>query len=313
MPNLRASKLNKGVIIRDYYPVIIALIISTFVVLDFIYPTIIFPSINNWLLLHNELAWLVQNSQFVSKGDKLFVGYFVEWFGVLYGILLPLILVRAWEQFDEIERVFDKEIDTIKILSEDILLIDTENNEIKKKLLPTLMKYVNHVITQYKDEPSNNDSRSTGNKILKDIRKEYYSLIHQPKSQKKEPELLMQELLHQLNEVIDVRGDRLSLSTQRLFETLHLVSLFTSIIFIVPFYFLDISVISDTADASLGIFGVLLIAGVTFLVVFILTLIYDLDEPFYGKWKIEMDSWEEYQNDMKAELENLGVVVLDIS
>lgn len=287
------------------YPVIIASAISIFRVLDWIY-----PDIYSWAVTHN-LQWLVINfPQFVSDGDKRFIAYFVEWFGVIYGLMLPLVLVRAWEQFDNIEREFDKEADAIKVLSEDIMLLDDNKIGFKGGVLTKLIDYVEHVIGHYSSEPDDPQLQKKGNDVLKTIRRDYNALLRQ-KTGHKEDDALVLELLQQLNQVIDIRGDRISTSTQRLFQTLHLVSLFTSIIFIIPFYFIDLSIISGTtAGTSFGLFGYVLIGSVTALVIFILTLIQDLDEPFDGKWKLELESWTKVKEDLIGDLRDLGITVV---
>jgi hypothetical protein len=40
--------------------------------------------------------------------------------------LLPTILVRVWEQFDEIDNVLDREADAVKSLVGDLMLLDEQ-------------------------------------------------------------------------------------------------------------------------------------------------------------------------------------------
>ncbi|MCC6500795.1 MAG: DUF4239 domain-containing protein [Anaerolineales bacterium] len=305
---MQSSYSFRGNSLGYLYPVIIASAISIFRVLNLIY-----PDIYTWALTH-KLQWLAINFPlFVSDGDKRFIAYFVEWFGVIYGLMLPLVLVRTWEQFDNIEREFDKEADAIKVLSEDIMLLADNKFEFKRGVVGKLIDYVEHVLAHFKSEPGNAKLQKKGDDILKGIRKDYNKLLRQT-SNEKEDDALVLELLQQLNQVIDTRGDRISTSTQRLFETLHLVTLFTSIIFIVPFYFIDLRIITGaTEGVSFGLFGYVLIGSVTALVIFILTLIQDLDEPFHGKWSLEPKSWDKALNDLIDDIKELGVEVVEVS
>ena len=65
---------------------------------------------------------------------------------------------------------------------------------------------------------------------------------------------------------------------------------------LVPFYFLYYD------EGSLGLFGWLLVIAVTFLVIMILTIIDDLDNPFDGYWTININSWEKLVVDIEGML-----------
>ena len=47
-------------------------------------------------------------------------------------------------------------------------------------------------------------------------------------------EFLVPELFERLKEITDIRGDRISLASQRLFDSLRIVALITSILFVIP-------------------------------------------------------------------------------
>jgi hypothetical protein len=67
-------------------------------------------------------------------------------------------------------------------------------------------------------------------------------------------------------------------------------------VWLVPFYFLYYP------ESSLGIFGWLLVIAVTFLVIMILTIIDDLDNPFDGNWMVNINSWKKIIVDIKGML-----------
>ena len=112
---------------------------------------------------------------------------------------------------------------------------------------------------------------------------------------------MISELLHELNAIIDLRGDRISLSSERLYESLRLLSIITSIVWLIPFYYLYYTDNSG-GDLSLGIFGWILVVAVTFLVIIILTIIDDLDNPFDGYWTINISSWDKLIVDIEEML-----------
>ncbi len=224
----------------------------------------------------------------ISVHDRTFLGNFIEWFGVLYGFLLPLILVRVWEQFDDIDHEFDSEVDAITILTEDLMLIKGHLG-FRIGVLCILLYYVKHVRYYYPVESNVGERKlkEKGNYLLRLIRKRYAKLIYDS-SPTHPPESLMTELLRQINSIIDIRGDRISKTKERLFETLRWLAYITSLAWLLPFYYVNF---------ELGVPGYILIFVVTFLIIVIITIIEDLDEPYSGVWAIDITSWENlYEN-----------------
>lgn len=304
------------------YTLIVSLSIVTFMLLEQIY--LFLPR----FLASIDFRWLEQNyPKFIAPDDRIFSQGFIEWFGAFYGFLLPLLLVRAWEQLDVADREFDREVDAIKVLLEDITLLREEFLAFKKSMVIELKQYVEHILVCYRDEHREFDGgeidvyleenglkeiyliekdpnvarkkylKIWGDDILQGMRSGYKSLIYRgggPEASQLEP--LTTELLDRLNEAIDVRGDRISIFGQRLFESLWQVAIFTSLIWLVPFYFLPL---------TLGPFGGLLKLAVTFLIIFILTIIHDLDDPFTGYWQVTISSWLEVRDEIDKALKSL--------
>src|SRR5690349_11902249 len=99
--------------------------------------------------------------------------------------------------------------------------------------------------------------------MLQDIRHEFKRLLNSTVMREKASDFLVNELFHQLNALINIRGDRIGMASQRLFDTLRVVVLVTSIIYIVPFYFVIVS------PFPVGALDDVLVGGVTLLVIFI--------------------------------------------
>ena len=251
-----------------------------------------------------ELVLQQFNIEFVSRSD-FFVSNFIEWFGVLYGILLPLILVRVWEQMDEIDREFGREVDAVRLLYEDTHYLQGRKADVGKEMTKLLRMYVVHVINNYSYEIKGSDSaRIAGDEILERIRELYRFLISSKRGTTKELVSFISEIPYKIRDIVEIRADRIALASQRLFASLRVVALITSIIFIVPFYFVGLTPTSS-------MFGNILIVAVTLLVIFIYLVIEDLDQPFVGTWKITDESWRRLLNDMdsiehKLELEYKG-------
>ncbi len=209
----------------------------------------------------------------------------IEWFGVPYALLLALVLVNVWKQFDETDRAFDREADAILALYNTFLLVS--NKRLEKDVATNMIGYIKHVKDYYSEECEDKKShyRNIGDEFLNQIRKLIGDLI-----KKRGNKVLTAELLRLVNELIDDRGDRLAYSKQRMPKPVLFLSLIASFLWLAPFFVLKFS------DFFVGIF---LVAGVTLVVVSIILIVWDLDNPFGGTWVIHLDSWEELLNKIK--------------
>jgi hypothetical protein len=269
----------------------------------------LFPSSHIYFLAAAIYIFKAIQPLLPSSGSETYLDQFIERFGVIYGILLPLILVRAWEQLDELDRVFDKEADAVKTFYDELFFLRDKDKSFLKNIMQSLQEYVSYVIDNYQDEVKKTgrkaEEKIKGDKILDGIMQELKNLFRTGGLRTKGEEAIIPRLIDKLNDIIDLRGDRIGIASQRLFESLHIVALITSIIFIIPFYF-D----SFLPTQSLFVLENLLTVAVTLLVVIIFVLIEDLDEPFYGSFKIDADSWQRILSDMNSferrrELENI--------
>jgi len=254
------------------------------------------------------LEEIIPGFAFESFVTHDYITPFIERFGVVYGIFLPLIVLRAWEQLDDIDREFDREADAVKTLYDEIFYLRVKNTTFIKEIVASLREYVWHVIHNYQVETKPQDEKinvmkRTGDVILEKTREKFKDFIRRNGLRTKEQEVFVPKLIDKLNEIVDIRGDRIAIASQRLFESLLYVALITSIIFVLPFYFVSFL-------PGSGLFDNLLTIGVTFLVIVIYLIIEDFDEPFGGVFKITSESWnrileEMDSKDRREELENL--------
>jgi hypothetical protein len=224
--------------------------------------------------------WVYPRYAHLLKSDFELIQNFIEWFGVAYGLFIALVLVNVWSQYDTTEREFDREADAVFMLYESAKQIQEANGQkdLKESIIKGIKKYVSHVIDNYSNEHQNLKARETGDKILEEIREAIGNLLHRD-----ERESLMSELVEKFHEAVDVRGDRISHSKQSIPDPVWGISLTSSILWLIPFYGLDFK--NDWV-------AIILVGGVTAIVVAILVIIKDLDDPFEGTWKINTDEWE---------------------
>lgn len=271
-----------------------------------------------------EIAFQIYGREFTTQsiaGGGSFVSNFIEWFGVVYGLLLPLILVRVWEQLHQIDREFDREADAVKLLFEDIFYLQGKSADLGRQIVHSLREYVVHIINNYRDEikqdnnirlihiiqkylnkiikidneiEASDERRTAGDAILNNIRRQCKTIILSTETATKGPNPFAAEIFKRLYDIMDIRGDRIGFASQRLFQSLRIVALITSITFLLPFYFVGFTPDTPPLDN-------ILIVCVTVLVIFIYLIIEDFDEPFGGTWRINDDSWRRLLDEMDSE------------
>jgi hypothetical protein len=214
---------------------------------------------------------------YLTVDDYTYIGNFIEWFGVPYGLLLALVLVNVWNQFDTADRSFDREADAILALYNTFQLC--KDSVVESKIKEEVIGYIEHVLKFYNEEYKDSNEHSIeGFGILNNIRLSVGSLVP-----RKEFDVLTSELLRLLNELIDDRGDRLSYSGQRMPRSVLVLSIFSSVLWLWPFFTLNFS------NFYLKLF---MVGGVALVVISIILIIVDLDDPFTGTWNVDIDSWK---------------------
>ncbi len=217
---------------------------------------------------------------------------FIGWFGVLYGVLLPLILIRVMDQLDKIDAEFDREAKAVRLLFEDISYLQARNSVVGKKLAKALRAYVVHVINHYPNEVKGGNTvkgidneRIMGDEILEEIRKAHQKFLLLKKADTSDLRLIESDIYHEIRDLMEIRANRITFASQRFFEGFRLIALIVSVIFIVPFYIVGFG-------AGTSFITYILIISVTFLAIFIYMIIEDFNEPFGGTWKIDIESWD---------------------
>ena len=271
-------------------------IIFTFIICFFVVMEAIFEILRKYGIAVPE---------FISQADQQLIIEFVGWFGIIYSVVWSAVLVREWEHFDELYNTFDREADAIKTLMIDLLLLQSQYDELIVGVLESLQKYSQNVLSFIAREITLADEVKVGNERLMEIRRLYQHIFR--KTPNNTSDALIEELLTQLNTIIDNRGDRISLSKQKWFGSFKSLTLITSIIWLLPFYFLYFQDPTDSHFLNFGIFGWLLIITLTVIVVISLAIVDDLDRPFDGLWMIDKESWENLVSEINKELSDLKI------
>jgi hypothetical protein len=239
-----------------------------------------------WLIL----AYSVIAPYMVTRDvkDQQAVQGFIEWFGTAYSFFLALAIVNVWSQFDTVEREFDRELDAVSTLLQNVKHTEAssiwkvrEVRRFKESVQADIKNYVDHVVKYYKFEHRVTRQYHNGDQILERIGKRISLLA----ANKAVIEPFIYELFDSLNEAMDVRGDRISHSKPYTPWIIKLVAVISSIVWQLSFLGL---VIYDKWVAGI------LLGGVTFVIVMVLIIFYDLGEPFGGIWRISLENWDQF-------------------
>lgn len=249
-----------------------------------------------WLIL--LYLYISTYSKSLGKHDLDTIQNFIEWFGTAYSLLLALVLVNVWNQFDTLNREFDREVDAIATLYQTTkyaqTFIENGENELTEGrgvevaeirasfqlIINKIEKYIRHVVKKYQDEHILIQQRRNGEKILESIGREISSIAYKQII----IEALIAELYKSLNEALDVRGDRISRAKQSIPQTIWLVAFISSFVWLLPFFALNIG---DHVVSGI------LTGGAAFVIVVVFFIINDLGNPFYGTWNIDIASWRD--------------------
>lgn len=228
-----------------------------------------------------------------SAKDIDIVQKFIEWFGTAYSLFLALVLGYVWTQFDNLDREFDLEADALlalhqtcsyiskNISREDIGLTPeqiTKTRPFLTEIEKDIVDYVKHVLDCYQSENKDTEQREKGEQLLNEIGLRISQIAYD----KLTPDALVQQLFLKLNEAMDIRGDRIAHSKQRMPSAVWLVALVSSIVWLVPF----LGLIMD--DDLIYFF---LAGGAAFVIIMVLIIVKDLDDPFEGAWRVNINSW----------------------
>ncbi|MCI0555177.1 MAG: DUF4239 domain-containing protein, partial [Anaerolineae bacterium] len=223
----------------------------------------------------------------LSFNDYDVIQSFILWFGIPYGLLIALVLINTWTQFDAVDREFSKEADTIIGFLDTLDFIQIKNKRLKQKILVILHEYIDHVRDNFQVEYYKRDISKRGELILESLQVVLVKIIL---GNKKEAVFFGDKLFYSYKELTDARKSRVSISRSRMPSAIWMLTLLSSILWLIPFYGLRI---------DNQIIGLTFTGGVTFVIISLLIIIRDLDDPFAGTWRISTDDFDELKSRIK--------------
>ena len=248
---------------------------------------IIFPAIQQWAI--DKHIPVLKDMKLVATDPSIhefFMSNFIQAFGVLYGVLLPLILTKTIDNYSSLYREFELEADITRILYENMLLLPPDYRD-QTQIVWLLRKYISHVIQNNQREAQEPSMiKIKGDEILSNIRKQVIQVTSGNENKITQSSNLGSELRQKLSELERTRMNRIVYSRQ-LFSGIgyEAISVLSATIFLAPFFI-------NAFWKDTGFTEEFLVIALTFVVVLLNSVIEDLAKPFDGIWKIRNVAWE---------------------
>ena len=211
----------------------------------------------------------------LDKSDQDLLQNFIEWFGIIYALILTTIIGQAWTRYNKINAEIDREADALALIIE-LTKMFSEENIYTRPISLAIEKYVKQVrIVKCKDKRTRSETYGK----LKEIRKYIVYFIQKSK----EAECLKAEVIHQYNEAYDARGDRFDLIESKLSGFLWFLLSTISLLWLWSFLWLNI--ISN-------VFNNYVLGSTMFSIACMFYLARDLNDPTKWFWKIKFAPFE---------------------
>jgi hypothetical protein len=223
-----------------------------------------------------------------NPNDNTIISGFLEWFGVLLGIIMGLVLVEVWARHSQVNEDIDKEADGLTLLIKTCRFF--HDSSCQKRIADSVINYVQNVMNA---GIFDHQTRRETVKALDQLHRVVGEMLINPIC----GQTIAGELLRQLNIVIDMRGDRLSHIKEHVRLPLWLLILGTSLVWLFAFFTLYIE--ND-------LIAIFINGGALFTVSGILFIIKDIDNHETGSWRANFDSFQTPLDEANLLLNEIG-------
>ena len=228
------------------------------------------------LFLYLGLVWVCQMEDVIPSNQGL-VGNFIEWFGILYSVMLGLIVVQVSAKYHTVNALIDKEADALVSLLRYASFM--QESESFFRLSTAVYKYCAFMS---RSGISSINKRVKVNRLYKDIYMQVLELL----DKRIEQPHIAQEIIRSFDEATDTRGDRESLMRVRTRKILWFLIILASMIWLLSFFWLNYD------DVPLFISS-LMLYGTSVTVLGILFSAKEIDNPTTGFWRASFASFRE--------------------
>lgn len=226
--------------------------------------------------------WIYRKFRLSNETNEAINGYFAG-VGVLYGLLLGLVAVAAWQNYDNVDKITSTEATATAALYRDISTLEQPT---KKELQQKLEDYLKYVINVSWPAHRKGETPRGGTLTLS----EFHRILADYNPQSMQQQVLMSEALSAFNKLIEARRARLDSVSTAIPAVFWIAILVGTVFTIVLSYFFHISSLR-THLVLTAIFSSFL-GSVIFLVVAI-------DKPFRGDVSVSPEAYESLLNGLK--------------
>lgn len=218
----------------------------------------------------------------VDGPDQAILGNFIEWYGILFSVLLALVVVHVWTKYNTVDALVDKEADALISLLRFARFIDDPG--VFEALSQTVYEYCNFFC----------QSKLPHDKAMKESREKLDNVFLKVlwAIRKCRQSVLTKEVVRCFDEAMDTRGDREAIVKERIPGMLWFMMVFTSMIWLISFFwlaFLNVNLwvaMFMLFSTSLTVLGLLLIAK-------------DIDNPVSGMWRIGFAAFQNAREEIE--------------
>lgn len=198
------------------------------------------------------------------EGNNGMIGVYVGISSVFLGVMISFLIITVWNLYTSTELSSQQEAQAIIILYQNVYALPNT-----KKIQLSIIRYLRYVINVEYPELKNGDVNLFGAQILGNIQKELYN--YTPSNDREIS--LYDNCIQELNNIINLRVDRIHNASAGINNILWGVCIFDSIIIILVTWFLICN----------NVFHYVLVIIISMFISASLFLIYTFSYPFRGQ------------------------------
>lgn len=206
----------------------------------------------------------------VLEANNDVAGNYLQTLGTVYAVLLAFVVFVVWSQFNEARNTVEQEANE---LADFLRVAEGFPQPVRGRLSEKVQTYIQAIIAEEWEAMVHGRASERTAGLLEELGRA--SLAVEPRSSREE--LLYTETLTRFNALSDARSHRLLSSRTRLPRTLRALLIVGSVVTVGSMYLFGLESFLSHALKTGAMAGS---------VAFVLLLIFDLDNPFWGDWQV---------------------------
>lgn len=214
-------------------------------------------------------------NNFISDAGS--AGPFASIYGTLYGIIMALVILEVWTQFNKTSTKVDDEAAGLEKLFR--LAKYLRDKPLEEKMKKTIKKYIGWIVGNNFKNVSAGLRETEGGTIFREIA----SILKNIKFDDDHDAIVFAEMIRQYGNLSETRTERLNLSLTRLplaLKALLYVSSLLAILYLISLPFANMY------------YGFITAGAMAIIIFMAFQVVEDLDNPFVGQWCISTEPFK---------------------